>query len=152
MRILPADFQVNPGPTDDNITDTEKDADNNKILAEGKGETEVGDWFDDNIEDEDSPSNFHKDAIEGGDKGDEEAGEVQVQVQCCQKKNKGDSLPALIKAMQKHPRPVGGNLKQANVSLVAKVPPIPALKGKKTCGMYVFTSVPMLCLSRVDEC
>jgi hypothetical protein len=99
MRILPADFQVNPGPTDDDITDTEKDADNNKILAEGKGETEVDDWFDNNVEDEDSPSNGDKDAIEGGDKGDEEAGEVQVQVQCCQKKKKGDSLPALIKAV-----------------------------------------------------
>ena len=145
---IPEVFKLDPGTTDDNITDTEE-ANNNRTLAEGEGETEVDDWFDDKVEVEDSSSDDgDKDTIEGGDEGDEEAGGVQVKVQRRQKKKKGEGLPALIEAMRKHPRPVGGNLKKPNVSLVAKVPPIPAPKGKKPRGMYVFTSVPMSQVTR----
>lgn len=144
-RILPQDLQVDPDTTDDNITDTEKDANKNRTPAEGEGETEVDDWFDDEVDKSSSDGDSDKDAIEGGDKGDEEAGGVQAKVQRPQKKKKGEGLPALIEALRKHPRSVGGNLsKKPSVSLVAKVPPIPALKkGKKPRGLYVFTSVPV---------
>ena len=144
-RILPQDLQVDPDTTDDNITDTEKDANKNRTPAEGEGETEVDDWFDDEVDKSSSDGDSDKDAIKGGDKGDEEAGGVQAKVQRPQKKKKGEGLPALIEALRKHPRSVGGNLsKKPSVSLVAKVPPIPALKkGKKPRGLYVFTSVPV---------
>ena len=135
-RILPEDLQVEPG-TPDNIMDTEKDTNYGRVLEEGEGETEVDDWFDDKIP-EDCSSDGAKDTLEGYDEEDEEAGGVQEKSQRRQKKKRGDGLPALIEAMQKHPRPVGGNL---DVSLAAKVPPIPAPKGKRSCGMYMFTSV-----------
>ena len=127
-RIIPEDLQVDPSSPDD-ITDTEMDAD---IIAEGEGETEVDEWFDEKILE--SSSDGDNDAIEYEDGDDEDAGGVQVKSQRCQRKKRGDGLPALIEAMRKHPRPVGGNLKKSDVSLVAKVPPIPASKGKKSRG------------------
>ena len=121
-----AQLQVGPGPTGgDDSTDPTQDASNNRTLLEGEGDTEVDEWLDD--KDEDSPSEEEMDNM------DEE-----VQVQRRQKKKRGDGLPALIEAMRKHPRPVGGNLKKSTVSLVSKVPPIPARKGKKPRQMYVY--------------
>ena len=129
MRIIPEDLQVNPS-SPNNITDTELDAD---IIAEGEGETKVDEWFDEKVLE--SSSDGDNNAIEYKDGDDEDAGGVQVKSQRHQRKKRGDSLPALIEAMRKHPCPVGGNLKKSDVSLVTKVPPIPASKGKKSHGM-----------------
>ena len=128
-KLLPgppqAKLQADPGPNGDDITDSTQDASNNRTPLEGEGDTEVDDWCDD--KDQDSPSEEEIDNM------DEE-----VQIPRRQKKKRGDGLPALIEAMQKHPRPVGGNLKKSTVGLVSKVPPTPAKKGKRPREMYVF--------------
>ena len=125
LPALQGKLQAVPGPIDDDITDPMQDASKNRTLLEGEGDTEV----DESLDDKDEDSIFSEDNMDNIVQGDE----VQTQVQCRQKKKRGHGLPALIKAMQKHPRPVGGNLKKSTVNLVSKVPAIPASEGKKLC-------------------
>jgi hypothetical protein len=126
-------LQAGPGPTGDDIPESEQDAD--MMLLEGEGDTEVDDWCKDQAED--SPSEEEMDI----DEGDQEAvDEVQDQGPRRFKKKKGDGLPALIDAMRKHPRLPPGNLKTPNVGLVSKAAPTPARKGKKARALCVVTS------------